>query len=282
MSIDSIQPRDRSGASGDYRTSRDYWSRPANLDPQLAGVAAIGGAGMAEILYRHHEELRHLKRIARFDKNTAVLELGCGNGRWVESLAPLVDRYVAVDFSEGMLALSRERVRRSGLTNVTFHAAAVQEYVPDRSFDVIYLSGVSQYLHDAELEQLLGRMTSHLSADGVVVDRSTIHRRRRELSSQPGYFCIYRTADELLKTFACAGLENVYHGESYRFLNFPEPVQRMLRRPATARLVAATAGVSHAALRMGAAISRRIAGDVGELVEYSHDFLAFRRRAITG
>ena len=45
-----------------------------------------------------------------------VLELGCGTGRntelFVEKLGPRIDRFVATDISDGMLAIAKEKIRR--------------------------------------------------------------------------------------------------------------------------------------------------------------------------
>jgi len=263
--------------SGEYEIAHHYWSHQKAGSPELFGVADIGGGGVTEVLYRHHEELRRLRRIISIDKEKSVLELGCGNGRWVVSLAPLVKHYVAVDFSSQMLEMARKRAAQLRLTNITFCQTAAQDFFPKDNFDIIYLAGVSQYLHDADLAQLLQRLLPRLSPGGVIVDRSTIHCWRYCFSEQPGYFCIYRTAAELIRLFESAGLVNTYRKESYRFLNFPATVQKLLWRRRTARLVAATAPLSFMLLRMAAFLGRFFLKS-GETAPYSHDFFLFQKR----
>ena len=59
-----------------------------------------------------------LIRNARFDRAGAVLEFGCGTGRFAERLLerhlPEAARYVGVDISDTMVALARERLDRFG------------------------------------------------------------------------------------------------------------------------------------------------------------------------
>ncbi|MBS7368819.1 MAG: class I SAM-dependent methyltransferase, partial [Oscillospiraceae bacterium] len=37
------------------------------------------------------------------EKTSSVLDLGCGIGRWAETVIPLCGQYTGVDFSEGMV-----------------------------------------------------------------------------------------------------------------------------------------------------------------------------------
>ena len=75
------------------------------------------------------------------DKTKSVLDLGCGIGRWAESLLPLCGSYTGVDFSEGMI---EEAVKRCGhLMNdsSSFECDSVQDFLhksaADKKYDII-------------------------------------------------------------------------------------------------------------------------------------------------
>jgi SAM-dependent methyltransferase len=263
----------------DYRTSHAYWSESHATSPELLGVAALGGCGLSEVIYRHHEELGHFSRLVPLTGSKSILELGCGNGRWIASLAARVGYYEAVDFSEFMLATARRRCADLGLANVRFVRASAQDYVPDRSFDIIYLSGLTQYLHDADLTQLLNRLLPHLVSGGLIIDRSTVHRRVRSVATQPGYFSIYRTAEDLIALFADAGLTNCYHARSYDFLNFSHPLRRLMSTRLAARFVTGAAPISFAILRIAARLRDAFCKPHGECLDYSHEFSVFLPKA---
>lgn len=263
--------------SSDYEIARQYWSQPASGPIELQGVAALGGGGLAEVLFRQQDEVRRFTALVRLTAASSILELGCGNGRWVMALAGRVGSYEAVDFSASMLAVARERARTAKLANVTFVEAAAQDYQPARRFDVIYLSGVTQYLYDADLARTLSRLIGALNPGGVIVDRSTIHRRARGTSTQAGYFSIYRTAAELIALYTAAGLTLRRQTPSYRFLNFGRLGQRLLNLRLMTRIIAATPLLAFPLLRAAAAIRTAVAGPTGELVDYSHDFFLFQR-----
>jgi SAM-dependent methyltransferase len=261
------------------RVSLAYWTEETARCPESAGVAGIGGAGMAEILYRHNEELAHLLRIVSFTHEKAVVELGCGTGRWMVSLAGRVKHYTGVDFSRSALAVAARRASDLRLTNVTLQEGSASDFDPVEPIDIWYLSGVSQYLNDADLVDLLKRLVPKLAPGGVVVDRSTLHRRTRTITDNSTYFSIYRTGAELLRLFAQAGLVCTYQQPSYVFLAFPFPVRLGLRTKLAQRLVQATAPGSYAILRRLATLSARLLGPSGNAVDFTHDFFLFQRRA---
>lgn len=262
----------------DYFVCRQYWSNLCEENPELCGVAGIGGAGHVEVLYRHHEELRHLKNMVGFDRSMDVLEIGAGNGRWALSLAPCVNSYVAVDFSRQMLDLAQVRAAKRKIRNIFFVEASAQDYTPEQSFDIIYFSGVTQYLHDADLDTLLERLLAVLKPGGIVIDRSTVSLNQTCRTAASGYFSIYRTTDAIRQIYSRSGLQLYYNNPSYRFLNFPDVVQWLLMRRISIRLVALCAPLSFVLLRCLSVVSSALFRPRGELLDFSHDFFLFCRK----
>ncbi len=257
------------------RVNLAFWASETSRQPEIAGVAGIGGAGQTEVLYRHHEELAHLLRIIPFHDQATVVELGCGTGRWVASLAGLVKQYIGVDFSHEALEVARQRARELELLNVTLVEASATEYAPAVPVDILYLSGVTQYLRDEELVAALQGLVRRLSPGALVVDRSTLHRRARTVTDTAHYFSIYRTGPELIRLFERAGLKCDYQRPSYRFLVFPWPVQLLLRSRLARWCVKATSPGSFALLRVLTGLSSSVFRPSGETLDFSHDFLRF-------
>ncbi len=74
-------------------------------------------------------------------------DLGCGTGRWAALVAERVGRLHCLDPAEKALAVARRRL--SGMTNVTFHLAAVDDIpLADRSQDFGYALGVLHHIPD--------------------------------------------------------------------------------------------------------------------------------------
>jgi SAM-dependent methyltransferase len=197
---------------------RDYWNSVGELPKELIGCYPMGGGGVLEAPYRHFFELKHLRKVINFQKNMNVLELGCGNGRWIVSLAPLVKNYTAVDFSEPALAIAKERVQEAGISNVEFYEQQILSFKSEKKYHIIYFSGVTQYLQDDEIKTVLANLVTCISAETIIVDRSTINYSCREILNKEGYFSIFRIPTELYSIFENIGFKIAHQKRSYLFL----------------------------------------------------------------
>ncbi len=281
MTPNATKPNERANF---YETALHYWTTQPSENPELLGVPAVGGGGPIEVLYRQYEELRHFRRIVPIDKSKLLLELGCGNGRWAIALAPLLNYYEGVDFSAQMIAIARSRAEKHGLKNVGFFEAAAQAYGPVHSFDVIYLSGVTQFIEDGDLITLVSELRRYLKPGGVIVERSTVKINGREevlARTSDQYTSIYRTAQELSSLFYTAGFHKSYQRESYAYFNFPPKVNAFFNRRKIVKMIRGTAPLSFIILRLLALMSRKTLGPLGEMRDYAHVFMRFRRSSDT-
>jgi SAM-dependent methyltransferase len=78
-----------------------------------------------------------------------MVEIGCGIGRFVSALAPLMAEVTGLDISEGMIARARERCE--GLPNVRLAVSSGRDLagVPDESMDLVLAADVFPYLVQA-------------------------------------------------------------------------------------------------------------------------------------
>lgn len=160
------------------------------------------------------------------DKTKSVLDLGCGIGRWAESLLPLCGSYTGVDFSEGMI---EEAVKRCGhLMNDSslFECDSVQHFLhksaADKKYDIIIISYVCMYINDSEIEFVMKKIAELASENCVIYFIDTVGLEKRltlnEIYSdalKADYSAIYRTAEEyndLYKIFEKIGFEKISFG----------------------------------------------------------------------
>lgn len=96
------------------------------------------------------------------EKTSSVLDLGCGIGRWAETVIPLCGRYTGVDFSEGMVNIAKERCCELMNENNRFICSSVQDYLgglsADERFDVIIIAGVCMYMNDPDVKQIAEKL----------------------------------------------------------------------------------------------------------------------------
>jgi SAM-dependent methyltransferase len=110
---------------------RHYWNT-------IAGPRWVAGQGFRE--RRNEETLALLLNSLRLNGGESALEIGCGTGAVTLPLAKAVGEYgrvVAVDISEPMLAVARQRVDETGIHNVTLLLGDAQVMALEQgAFDV--------------------------------------------------------------------------------------------------------------------------------------------------
>jgi ubiquinone/menaquinone biosynthesis C-methylase UbiE len=114
-----------------------------------------------------------LIRKCEFDKAGAVLEFGCGTGRFAERLIerhlPPNARYVGVDISDTMVALAKERLVRFGLrAEVHLVSGSPQLDFETGAFDRFVSNYVLDLLEFEDMRRILAEAWRILSDGGLL------------------------------------------------------------------------------------------------------------------
>lgn len=268
---------DAPGRSAPEDAAARYWQSHSVEEAALFGVHPMGGGGPLEVAYRHFLEVATFLAHVPLSPDMAVLELGCGAGRWGLSLAPRVARYVGVDISSGALEAASAAARQRGLQNATFVQCAAGDFEPERGFDVVYLSGISQYLSDTTLTGILARLQSSTRPGARLIDRSTVSLGARTSMVRGTYASIYRTREELSQLATAQGWCCYACCPSYRVLRLtrlwrrvPHWAVQSVENQGTWR------GIVRALERLSA-LADEVAPRALEGGRMSHEFSFFRR-----
>ena len=116
---------------------------------------------------------RWFKEIARLEAavqalpiSERVLELACGTGLWTRLLVPRADRVVAVDASEQMIGLNRQKVAHP---RVEYVRANLFEWEPSgERFDAIFVGFFLSHVPPQRFERFWERMGAWLAPGGLV------------------------------------------------------------------------------------------------------------------
>ena len=139
-----------------------------------------------------------------------VLDIGCGVGRWAESILSSGGIYVGADYSEPLLQLARDAHSQYMAEQCKFICSSFQtldsslpEETVRNGFDIILINGVMMYINDSELHLCMDVIRNLLIGGGTLYIKESIAYNERltldhvysdELSTE--YSAIYRCVTE--------------------------------------------------------------------------------------
>lgn len=153
-------------------------------------------------------EKEHILPQLKLNNDSYVLEIGCGMGRWAETVIPMVKGYRGVDFSMGMIEVARKRCIYPGFDYGFINASFQQvvsnpEILGNVKFNRVIIGGVCMYINDSDMHMCINGL-NHLLADNCIMflTETVAVETRLTLNECPSealkttYDVIYRTPDE--------------------------------------------------------------------------------------
>ena len=101
------------------------------------------------------DEATYQKKLAEtqsfFRPDMLVVEFGCGTGTTAIHHAPHVQQILAIDVSENMLQIGRDKARNAGIDNITFTCGTLADFNADSgTIDAVLALNVIHLLPDRE------------------------------------------------------------------------------------------------------------------------------------
>ena len=197
------------------KTDGGFWARVANRD--LSDHHAMHFEPDERVaLEKFEREIDRVFSAVDLSGDEAVLDVGAGVGLWAVEWATRVREVTAVEKESVFVRRMERKVAELGLVNVECRCMSTEELecLPNNWYDIVFLSGITIYLDDCELNQVAVACRSLLRPSGVVVHRDSYGMGGRyEIERKPSaaigdlYSAVYRSRQEYDAAFLGAGFE---------------------------------------------------------------------------
>ncbi|WP_262691988.1 class I SAM-dependent methyltransferase [Kordiimonas aestuarii] len=138
------------------RTSKTFWNKAADRYSKSAIADPAAYEKKLELTRGH------------FTPEMELLEIGCGTGSTALLHAPHVKHIRATDISENMLTIAREKAEATGVTNITFECASVDDLeVANGSLDMVLALSILHLLPNRQ--DVIRRAYAMLRPGGLLI-----------------------------------------------------------------------------------------------------------------
>jgi SAM-dependent methyltransferase len=204
----------------DQSSIKDFYAKRAKGKVKIdidAPVVLCGDKDKNKIEEWTCFEVKNRLPLLQLDKNSIVLELGCGTGRISKFITQVVDKYVGVDYVKEFIDIIEKREDIDKKENTYFLNNSFQGLVKESSnlpikdkFNRLIISGgVFMYINDTELKECVNNLIELLDESCIIYISEPIAIRERltlnkfySSNLESEYSAIYRTIDEYQQIFS--------------------------------------------------------------------------------
>jgi|SRR3989344_1567907 len=194
---------------------KSFWNN--NIFPNYL---QSGGPPTLELLskIRHRVEIARLQKILSSAPKGSLLDLGCGSGRNSLDLAKYYKKVVAVDFAKNQIKQLKSESSIQGVRNITAICMDILKLKLHDKFDVVFLSGVTQYLSVADLSKILNLIRKCSKKNTLVVSRDTLNLGPTCFNKSSKVGAIYRSRESFTLLLNKKGFINKGFVSAYFFI----------------------------------------------------------------
>jgi len=173
--------------------------------------------------------------------NKSIADLGAGVGQWSFRFHDAGAAHVtAVEYAASLVEIGRKEAAKRDSDSVEFVVSPAEQFKGNRTYDIVYISGLFVYLNDDQVAELMPNLPGLLHEKSIVVLRDGTgvpnrHQIDQKMSDHLGaeYSAIYRTKEAYLNLFSAVGLkcirdQNMFP-EHHPLNKYPETRLRLYR-----------------------------------------------------
>lgn len=189
----------------------DFWKKRSGRElPYAYNFVNFQDNHPDVVIERDRIEKKKITGLLNIREESMVLDVGCGIGRWFDSLKKTISqgKYVGVDYTESFIRMADDRF--NGFDNCHFIQGDFNNLIKVlkdsgeyRRYNNIFINGVLMYINDCDIGVCLNALNEVLSTNGIIYLKESVGLGQRltlqsfyseELRAQ--YSVIYRTVEQ--------------------------------------------------------------------------------------
>lgn len=178
---------------------------PQSIDANINNATMLQDKNPELAKKRDETEKKVITPYLNINKNSRVLDIGCGVGRWaIPFLNQQISSYQGIDIASNLIKIANQLYNHEASFN--FKTIDTMDFLQTTNgkFNVVILSGVLNYMNDEDILKFLKEIQNHMLKDSIIYFRvpvSVIQKRLtlKEFWSEElkeYYSSIYRTSKE--------------------------------------------------------------------------------------
>jgi len=126
------------------------------------------------------------------NRRLKALDIGCGNGRFIEIMANYFDVVDGVDIASSVI--KRNRLENK-YKNITYYHNDLENFtkVSSNNYDFIYVGGVLMYIQDENIKVYYQLLNKILNENSILILRESVMTKEREDNISKNYIAYYRS-----------------------------------------------------------------------------------------
>lgn len=225
----------------DYQKTKDFFKHRAEKfqENNPYSVTMYQDNNKELVRERNEYETEKLLSLLSIDKESEILDVACGIGRWADAIKTEVKKYCGIDFSDELIRIATERNKRDNYYYYVGSTSQLEKIIKQKrkgKFNIVLIVGIMLYLNDNDVIEMLQQIERCCEKEAVICIREPIGIEERltlkdyysdELKCDYNAIYRYTLAKEItgrLRVTALSVLQNrfdvdVYSGDRSEQLN---------------------------------------------------------------
>lgn len=197
----------------DYEATKAFFKRRAEkfTEENPYSVTMYQDKNKELVAARNAKEIEKLYPYLNINRQSKVLDIACGIGRWADALPEDIAEYCGIDFSPELIEIATQRNTKENFHYYIGGAEQVTEVLNlhhKGKYNTILLIGILVYLNDKKAMSSLQQVAEAGDTNAILCIREPIAIQDRltlkdfySSELDDNYNAVYRTRDELMELF---------------------------------------------------------------------------------